>query len=464
MELVEPKVPAPLDPQFRPAALAVKRFQEKVAQSPHATPLRIALEREKGLISVYETQVFGDGAPEFEENYRFVERLIKTLLWARGGWRVVVGGPRKIGEYIQKVYSPDGQQAFDFEFMGDVYEKPFTVEVCDADGVPEPKEQTVSIGRHLDGCRIGFDAGASDHKVAAVVDGEAVFSNETVWDPKSQSNPDYHYHHVQSALHLAAAHMPRVDCIGVSAAGIYIDNRVRVASLFRGIPKDLFEEKVADMFVRIGQEWGVPILVANDGDVAALAGSMSLEDNAVLGIALGSSEAGGYVNEEGNITGWLNELAFVPIDFSEQAPVEEWSGDRGCGATYLSQQAVFRLCPQVGIELDTSAPLADQLKQYQNLLEAGDAKARQIMETIGVYFGYAVAYYANFYEARHVMIMGRVTSGSGGPIILEKATEVLKTEFPELAEKIQLHLPEEEKARRVGQAFAAATLPALGGD
>jgi len=79
---------------------------------------------------------------------------------------------------------------------------------------------------------------------------------------------------------------------------------------------------------------------------------------------------------------------------------------------------------------------------------------------MGVYLGYGIAHYANFYDIRHVLILGRCTSGRGGDLLLEGAKEVLKAEFPELLAKIALHLPD-EKIRRVGQSVAAASLPAL---
>ncbi|MBO5981114.1 MAG: ROK family protein, partial [Clostridia bacterium] len=66
-----------------------------------------------------------------------------------------------------------------------------------------------------------------------------------------------------------------------------------------------------------------------------------------------------------------------------------------------------------------------------------------------------------FYDIKHVLIMGRVTSGEGGTILLAKAQEVLDVEFPELAKKITLHIPD-ESSRRVGQSVAAASLPDLG--
>jgi len=205
----------------------------------------------------------------------------------------------------------------------------------------------------------------------------------------------------------------------------------------------------------------VPIVVVNDGDVTALAGAMSLEDTGVLGIAMGSSEAGGYVNLQGQITGWLNELAFAPVDYQPDAPVEvDWSGDAGIGSLYFSQQCVFRLAPKVGIEVPQGVPKAEKLKAVQAYLEDGHAGARQIWETMGIYLGYAIAHYADFYEIKHVLILGRCTSGKGGPLMVEHAHQVLSVEFPELAGRINLQLPD-EKSRRVGQAIAAASLPEL---
>src|SRR5262249_38320171 len=212
-----------------------------------------------------------------------------------------------------QTYAAGGARAFDAEFMGGIYEHPFTVVVTDADRVPAEKETSVPLGRHLDGCRVGFDLGASDRKASAVIEGEAVFSEEIPWNPRSQSDPDYHYQGVLDSIQRAAAHLPRLDAVGGSAAGVYIGNRARGASLFRGVPKEAFDAKIADMFLRIGQELGVPLEVVNDGEVTALAGSMSLGENPVLGLAFGSSLAAGYVNAAGNITGWLNELAFAPV-------------------------------------------------------------------------------------------------------------------------------------------------------
>ena len=457
-----PRITPPLDEQFQPLVLANHSFLNAGRVSGKSVPLIIALERGDSHTSSYATEVFAPAAPEAKLNLPYVERLVKTLLWQRGGWRIVVGGPREIGEHIQAVYSPDGPRGFDAQFMSGVYERPFTVEMATADHMPPAQEKSVSLGRHLEGCRIGFDAGASDRKVAAVKDGEVVYSEEVVWNPRVQTDPEYHYREITAALKSAAAHLPRVDAIGVSAAGIYINNRVAVASLFRGVAPDLFKAKVRDLFLRIQREWGgIPLEVANDGEVTALAGAMALGDNAVLGIALGSSEAGGYVDTKGNLTTRLNELAFVPFDLNPEAPVDEWSGDRGVGAQYFSQTGVIRLAPRAGIQPQGQTP-AEQLASVQKLLAQGDARARKIWETLGCELGYAIAHYADIYHFRHVLVLGRVTSGEGGPIMLERAQEVLQIEFPGLQGRAMLHLPDESN-RRVGQAVAAASLPALKG-
>jgi len=175
---------------------------------------------------------------------------------------------------------------------------------------------------------------------------------------------------------------------------------------------------------------------------------------------MGTSVAGGYVTTDGSITPWLNELAFAPVDYRDDAPVDEWSGDGGCAVQYFCQQGVARLAPLAGFEFPSEMKFAERLVAVQEGMAAGDERARRIYETIGTCFGYAVAHYADFYDIRVVLILGRVMSGEGGAIIIDKAREVLRGEFPELAARIQLRTPD-EKDKRHGQAVAAASLPAL---
>ncbi len=457
--LIAPRFVPPLDPEFRPAVLANRAFRDAVASSGEGVPLVIGLERSDGTQSRYETVAFPEAHPRAEGNLFYAERLVKFLLWARGGWRVSVGGPGSIAEQLRRVYSADGRRTFDYDFMGrQVYEKPFEVVGCAADDVPSAMEASQSLGGHLKGARIGFDLGGSDLKVSAVLDGQAIFSEEIVWEPVEQTDPAYHYERIMAALRMAAARLPRVDAIGGSSAGIYVDNRPMVASLFRGIPSERYGE-IRAMFGRIRAEFGAPLVVVNDGDVTALAGALALGDNGVLGLALGSSEAAGYVNGDGAITGWLNELAFAPVDYQPDGPVDEWSGDVGVGSQYFSQQCVFRLAPRAGLDVPRELTKAEKLKHVQRYLEAGHEGARLIWESIGIYLGYGIAHYAEFYsDVRHMLILGRVTSGRGGELILKGAQRVLAGEFPELADRISITLPD-EKFRRLGQSMVAASLP-----
>ncbi|WP_322507278.1 ROK family protein [Anaerolinea sp.] len=458
LSLPEPLIKPPLDPGFRPAVSATHAFHQKV--SGEGVPLAMALEREDGQVSRFETLIFPDNHPLAGQNFPHIERLLKFLLWQRGAHTVYIGGSPRLAQQLANTYGMNGKRHFDAQFLGEkVYEQPFRVIACSLEEVPLARETRKSLGRHLEGCRIGFDLGASDRKVSAVVNGVAVYSEEVIWEPRKHSDPEYHYREILTALKTAASKMPHVDAIGGSAAGIYIHNRPRVASLFRSVPQERYGE-IHTLFERLQQEMGVPLEVINDGDVTALAGSMSIGENAVLGIALGSSEAAGYVDAQGAITGWLNELAFAPIDYSPSAPYEEWSGDQGCGATYLSQQCVFRLAPQVGIDLPLNIPDAERLAQAQKHLHEGHEGAVRIWQTMGVYLGYALAHYADFYEVKHVLILGRCTSGEGGNLLLEGVRTVWQAEFPHLLEQIQVHLPD-EKIRRVGQSVAAASLPEL---
>lgn len=453
------KVKAVLDEGFEPMSIVFRDFEAAAKANPQE--IVVAVVRNKGYTSTYKLTVFADNAGKDEENFKFCDRVVKSLLWMRGGYKIVIAGSEKIYNYFKKAYSKGGSREFDVNFMSRVYERPFEVEyVADINNAPVDKEDANPVGRHLDGCRIGFDAGGSDRKVSAVIDGKAVFSEEVVWFPKTNSDPMYHYNGILEAMKTAASKMPRVDAIGVSSAGVYIDNRIMVASLFLKVSDEEFDKKVKNMYLDVAKEIGenIPVEVANDGDVTALAGAMDLQDNNVLGIAMGTSEAGGYVDGDGNITGWLNELAFVPVDYNTDAMVDEWSGDYGCGVKYFSQDAVIKLAPAAGIELDPALSPAEKLKVVQGLMANDDPRAVKIYETIGVYFGYEIAYYALFYDIKHVLIMGRVSSGKGGVLVLDKANEVLKTEFPELAAKLELHIPD-ESSRRVGQSVAAASLP-----
>lgn len=423
-------------------------------------PVGIALERELGLMASYHT--FIHGTPEMREaDLFYIDRFVKFILWMKGGFRLYVSGDRDVYGYLKKIYSVGDKQEFDRDFLAGVYEHPF--EVVFVDEIPANKDLPRKQGGNWNGCRIGFDAGGSDRKVSAVIDGQTVYSEEVVWFPKTAADPAYHYDGIVAALKSAAAHMPRVDAVGVSSAGIFIDNRTRVASLFLKVPKEEFEQKVVNIYRNaITDTFGrIPYCVANDGDVSALAGAVSLEQPNVLGIAMGTSEAGGFVDANGCVTGWLNELAFAPVDASPDAVMDEWSLDYGVGTKYFSQDAVIKLAPRAGIALDETQPLAEQLVCVQKLMEAGDERAQAVFRTIGVYLAHSLVLYHDFYKFSHVLLLGRVMSGSGGDTIVNVCKQVLADEYPEAAGQIAIALPD-EKFRRVGQSAVAASLPEVG--
>ncbi len=416
---------------------------------------------------------------------------MKFLLWSTGGFRVSICGCPELTQRLQKAYTPEGERHFDYTFVNQLYERNLEILDLPLDQCPAANEQAEPMGGNMDGCRIGFDAGGSDRKVSAVIDGECVYSEEVIWFPKLQEDPDYHFGHIVEAFKTAASKMPRVDAIGVSSAGTFIGNAPMVASLFIKVPRSNWD-KVKTIYDRAAKEIGdVPILVANDGDVSALAGAMGLGKGNLMGIAMGTSEAVGYVDEDQNVLGWINELAFAPVDLQEGAMQDEWSTDFGVGCKYFSQDAVIKLAPVAGIEIDPElslaeklkvvqalmeqddqrAPvagieidpelsLAEKLKVVQALMEQDDQRAIDLFETIGAYLAYTVVLYSQFYNIEYMMLMGRVMSGKGGDTILRVCNEILKDEYPELAEKCLVTLPD-EKMRRVGQSVAAASLPKL---
>jgi len=449
-----------LDPSFAPMVMAIRAYRKLAGENPDAMNLEIALHRSGRSVSRWRERVLPQHAHHPDKTVRHVERIVKFLLWSRGGGTLYFSGPSFITDRLAEQYRPGGSRAFDAQLMSRVYDRPFEVRVCAPDELPPENEEASAIGGYQDGCRIGFDLGASDYKLAAVKDGEVVYSAEIPWNPVSEKDPSYHLNCIDDGLRLAAAHLPRVDAIGGSSAGIYLDNKVMVASLFRSVPPDVFAAEVKPMFQNLQRKWNVPLVVVNDGDVTALAGAMSLGKHPLLGIAMGSSEAAGYIDPAGHIRGWLNELAFAPVDLNPAAGSDEWSGDQGVGALYFSQQAVNRLVPEAGIVFPDNAGLPDRLREVQRLATAGDRRAIRIFETIGIYLGYSLVLYQEFYEFNDVLILGRVTSGAGGEIIIEQARHVLQQEFNDSIRPIVVHVPD-EKSRRVGQAVAAASLPRI---
>ena len=442
-----------LDPGFIPFGVWSEAYLKGATQ-----PIAIAVEKNEGYVSVHHTKIYGT-AEMAEADYRYVERYVKFLLWSIGGFKVYVCGCSDLTRRLQNAYTFSGERAFDCDFFQKLYEQPLEIIDLPLDACPAANETPKPIGGHLEGCRIGFDAGGSDRKVSAVIDGEVVYSEEVVWHPKKNPDPTYQYEGILDSFRTAASKMPRVDAIGVSSAGVFIGNAPMISSIFYCVPRERWGE-VKTVFDRAAAEIGdVPIVVANDGDVSALAGAMGMNRGKLMGLAMGTSEAVGYVDQDKNVLGWISELAFAPVDLNEDAMQDEWSTDFGVGCKYFSQDAVNKLAPRAGIELDENLTPAEKLKVVQALMAEDDERAKKVFTDIGKYLAYTVVMYDHFYDLEHLMLLGRVMSGKGGDTILQTCQAVLADEFPALGRKVEVMLPD-EKTRRVGQSVAAASLPA----
>ena len=457
INVISPIIPE-LDPGFVPAALWNREYRKLAASDGNAVKIAITCERSNGAVSRFDSMMLADTEENLELNFRYVERIVKFMLWAYGGCEVAIAGAPLVAAKLAEVYAANGERAFDYEVMGErIYGKEFKIVSIPYDQAKPEKNISMKLGGNFAGCRIGFDLGGSDRKCAAVIDGKTVHSEEVVWDPYFQKDVNYHREGILDSLRRAAAKMPRIDAIGGSAAGVYVENQPRIASLFRGIPEADFKDKVRPIFLEIAKEFpGVPFVVLNDGEVTALAGAVSLQKNSLIGLAMGTSEAVGYVTPDGSLTDYLNELAFAPVDYrTDNPPRDEWSGDCGVGASFLSQQAVGRLVEAAGFKFPADTKLPEILKMVQAARAENDERASAIYRSIGVYLGYAIAHYADFYDLANLLLLGRVSSGEGGSEIIAEANRVLKEVFPELS--VEIHIPD-ETFKRHGQAVIAASL------
>ena len=430
-----------------------------------AQTVAVAWEREDGHVFRYDLTIPKRIHPAMLPGVRhLVERVAKFVLWSAGGWKLYLSGPDEIVKPVAKAYTKKGARAFDYEFFNDLYGRPIETAILPLRKMPVTCEREVVVKGNTNGNRIGFDLGASDFKISALKSGKVVFSKEFPWDPRPQSDPEYHYLKLSAGLEEAALALGgKVDAIGGSSAGTFVGKKLGVASLIRGV-KEKNRSKYAiaqNLFARVEEEWQCPFEVFNDGDVTALAGAITMKRTGILGVAMGSSEAAGYINQKGALTGRISELAFAPVDLNPNAGVCEWSGDAGVGAMYFSQQAVNYLACRFGMKFPKAMKLPERLKVVQAAMEKREEVALKIYLMIGRYLANAAAWYHEFYDYSNLMILGRVTSGFGGDIILNTARMGLEAVDPMLAEQIDIFMPD-EKARRLGQSVAAAQIPSIG--
>ncbi|MFA5448905.1 MAG: ROK family protein [Clostridia bacterium] len=439
-----------LDKNYIPIYLWHKRFTEGLRQTD-AKPFYIALERGEGEIKVHTSEIYADGRTE---NLSYIERVVKTMLWAYGGYKFYFWGDAELVEELGKIYSKTGARAFDAEFMAKVYGRKLEFASVALEDFPVECDKGEKCGANKAGRRIGFDAGGSDRKVTACIDGKSIFEKEVVWHPKLHSDIEYHIEGIRDSIDMAMEKLGgKADAIGVSSAGIVVDGEMRIASLFRKVPEELYKEKVFPIYKNLAKEYGCPVKIANDGDIAALSGAFQLGQGRILGTSMGTSFAGGYIGENIDIKGYLNELAFVPVDVGSSAAMDEWSGDAGVGVMYHSQDAVIKLAEEAGIDWNGASSPANKLKEVQKLIKKNDATARAIFEKMGEYFAYTILWLEIFYDIDKVMLFGRVASEAGGDIIIAKAAALLKAEGSEVG----IILPD-ENSRRLGQSYTAALL------
>ena len=347
-----------------------------------------------------------------DEKYTLL--LVKTALWLQGGCTLVTAD-ETVFRWLQGAYGPGGVRAFDRDFMSGIYGAPFRVEL---------------------------------HPTLPAVQEAA--------QPKSAGDLRYHYEGITAALRAAKAHLPGVDAVGISTAGVVLEGEIRRSSLFMSVPAAELDHCGRELLRRAVREvcGDVPCVVCNDGDVAALAGAVSLGRRKLLGIAMGTSQAGGYVDGGGRITGWLNELAFLPVDLHPAAPADPWSGDRGVGERYFSQEGVIRLAAQCGLAPEGDTP-AQRLRWIQDRAEAGDDRALEAFFALGRMLGQTLPWYRRLLGCENALLLGRVVDGAGGECLVNAC----RAELAKTGEGMEIFLPD-ESFRRVGQAAAAAMLEA----
>mmetsp|Transcript_3882 Transcript_3882/g.9113 ORF Transcript_3882/g.9113 Transcript_3882/m.9113 type:complete len:655 (+) Transcript_3882:134-2098(+) len=479
MLLVKPKIEAPLDPGFRPVILAKKAYLE--AAKDCEDKLEWALVRADG-VARYSLPVFSEKSKESRISSYLAGVLIQEMIWQRSASELMLHGPAKICKALKAAYSKGGAYEFEVMSMPNVCgtpDKPFVVTIVEnLSDLPENKDSPQVCGKDANGCRLAFDLGKSDIKTVAVKDNEVLYSKETEWDVTAE-DPEYHYNAIMDAMKLAKAALPKVDAIGGSATGtISADNDATWCDIFPNVKPDVYKEKVVPIFKRIAKDLAgdVPLKVINDGEVTALAAVQAIKKGNVMGISMGSSEGAGYANEDGNLMGWISELCYVKLDLNPKAPTDPWSkgAHRGLSHLYLGQRGATKLAEKGGVDIPDNYKFshpdmstikhehhAQCLKLIQKAMEKEEKKEQvsKIYETCGVYLGYALAQYSEFYKIDHVMILGRVSKGAGGDIMLDTAKKVLAEEFPQYAH-IEFHTADDH-FKGVGQCIAAAALPKI---
>jgi len=412
--------------------------------------------------------------------------LIQEMIWQRSASSLLLSGPPKQCEMLKAAFAKGGAYQYEALSMPNVCGTPdavFEVKIVKPEELPPNKETPQPCGKAVDGNRLSFDLGKSDIKTVCIKDGEVLDSKETEWDVTAV-DPQYHFDAIVAAMRASveratAKGFGTIQAVGGSATGTVSGaNEATWCDIFPNVPPDVYKAKVVDIFIRIAKEVAgdVPLKVINDGEVTALAAVQKIGKGNILGISMGSSEGGGYADMDGNLNGWINEMCYMKLDMNPEAPTDPWTKGchRGISHMYLGQRGATKLARKAGVEVpdNYAYPHPDMctikhethaqcLKLIQKAMDdpAQEAEVRKLYETVGVYLGYGLAQYCEFYKIDHVMILGRVSKGKGGDLMLEVAKKVLMTEFPQFGH-IQFHTADDH-FKAVGQCIAAAALPTL---
>jgi len=478
--VVEPKVKAPLDSGFAPVVLAKRKYRE--AAKGCTDKVCWALPRSDGC-ACGELPVFPEDHVSYQASVILAGVMIQETIWRCGAQKLCLAGPKGICESLKKAYSAGGTYEFEAATMpkcnGEA-DKVFEVEIVDAGALPAAKDTPQTCGKDANGSRLAFDLGKSDIKTVAIKDGEVLDSMETEWDV-TNPDPQYHFDAIVAAMkgtieRAKAKGFGDIQAVGGSATGtVSGNNEATWCDIFPNVPPDVYKEKVVDIFKRIAKEVAgdVPLKVINDGEVTALAAVQKIGKGKVMGISMGSSEGGGYANADGNLMGWINELCYIKLDMNPKAPTDPWTlgKHRGISHMYLGQRGATKNASKITTVPENYVyPHPDMctikhedhaqcLKLIQKAMADSPEKAGDLYKTCGVYLGYGLAQYSEFYNIEHVMILGRVSKGKGGDLMLETAAKVLETEFPDLP-KITFHTADDH-FKAVGQCIAAAALPKI---
>jgi len=480
--IVSPKVKAPLDPGFAPVVLAKREYRN--AAKDCADTLHFALPRACGCARG-ELKVFPEDDERYQATVILAGIMIQESIWRCGASSLQLAGPASLCQTLKTAYSKGGTYEFEADVMPKANGTPdkvfeVTVVAGPAD-LPAEKDTPQVCGKSAGGNRLAFDLGKSDIKTVAIKDGEVLDSAETEWDV-TNADPQYHFDAIVAAMKKTIANAEakgfgKIEAVGGSATGtVSANNEATWCDIFPNVPQDVYKEKVVDIFKRIAKEVAgdVPLKVINDGEVTALAAFQRINKGNVMGISMGSSEGGGYANVDGNLMGWINELCYIKLDMNPEAPDDPWTkgAHRGLSHMYLGQRGAtknaYKICevpdnykyPHPDMCTIKHEDHAQCLKLIQKAMVDTPEKATDLYRTCGVYLGYGLAQYCEqHYKIDHVMILGRVSKGAGGDIMLKVAAEVLETEFPELP-KITFHTADDH-FKAVGQCIAAAALPTI---